>query len=150
MNSSLFHRGMKCRNNCQSKQEKFLYYQCSVTEKRYFRRGSQKKGEKLALLGRSVTGLPWCLRGFNIFPVRSFLVAQLVKNPPAMQEIWVQSLDWEDPLEKEMAIHSSILAWRIPWTEEPGGLQSMGLQSEITEPLTFTLESCHSSAIAGT
>ena len=44
------------------------------------------------------------------------LVAQLVKNPPAMQEIWVQSLGWEDPLEKEMATHSSILAWRIPWT----------------------------------
>ena len=50
------------------------------------------------------------------------LVAQLVKNPPAMQEIWVQSLGWEDPLEKGMATHSSILAWEIPWTEEPGGL----------------------------
>ena len=45
-----------------------------------------------------------------------------------MQKIWVRSLDWEDSLEKEMATHSSILAWRIPWTEEPGGLQSMGLQ----------------------
>ena len=45
-----------------------------------------------------------------------------------MQETWVRSLGWEDPLEKEMAIHSSILAWKIPWTEEPGGLQSMGLQ----------------------
>ena len=43
-----------------------------------------------------------------------------------MQETWVQSLGWEDPLEKEMATHSSILAWRIPWTEEPGGLESMG------------------------
>ena len=52
----------------------------------------------------------------------------MVKNPPAMQETWVRSLGWEDPLEKEMATHSSILAWRIPWTEEPGGLQSMGLQ----------------------
>ena len=50
------------------------------------------------------------------------LVAQLVKNLPAMQETWVQSLGWEDPLEKEMAIHSSILAWRIPRTEKPGGL----------------------------
>ena len=49
----------------------------------------------------------------------------MVKNPPAMQEMWVQSLGWEDPQEKEMATHSSILAWRIPWTEEPGGLQSM-------------------------
>ena len=56
------------------------------------------------------------------------LVAQTVKNLPAMQEIKVQSLDWEDPLEKGMATHSSILTWIIPWTEEPGGLQSMGLQ----------------------
>ena len=52
-----------------------------------------------------------------------------VKNPPVMQEVWVRSLGWEDPLEKEMAIHSSILAWRIPWTEEPGGPQSIGSQS---------------------
>ena len=51
-------------------------------------------------------------------------MAQTVKNLPAMQEIWVQSLVWEDPLEKEMATHSSILAWRIPWTEEPGGLKT--------------------------
>ena len=56
------------------------------------------------------------------------LVAQMVKNLPAMQEAWVRSLDWEDPLEEGMATHSSILTWRIPWTEEPGGLQSMGLQ----------------------
>ena len=59
---------------------------------------------------------------------RTSLVAQMVKNPPAMQETWVRSLGWEDPLEKGMATHSSILAWRIPWTEEPGGLQSMGSQ----------------------
>ena len=51
-----------------------------------------------------------------------------VKNLPAIQETWVQSLGQEDLLEKEMATHSSILAWRIPWTEEPGRLQSMGLQ----------------------
>ena len=56
------------------------------------------------------------------------LVAQTVKNLPAMQEIQVRSLGWEDPLEKGMANHSSILAWRIPWTEEPGGRQSMGSQ----------------------
>ena len=56
------------------------------------------------------------------------LVAQLVKNLPAMWEIWVQSLDWEDPLEKGTAIHSNILAWRIAWTEEPGRLQSIGSQ----------------------
>ena len=54
-----------------------------------------------------------------------FLVVQMVKNPPAMQETWVQSLGREDPLEKGMAVHSSIPAWRIPWTEDPGGLQSM-------------------------
>ena len=57
------------------------------------------------------------------------LVAQMVKNLPAVQETRVQSLGWKDPLEKGMATHSSILACRIPWTEEPGGLQSMGLQS---------------------
>ena len=54
-----------------------------------------------------------------------------VKNPPAMQETQVRFLDWEDPLEKEMATYSSILAWRIPWTEEPGGLQSMGVIKEL-------------------
>ena len=57
-------------------------------------------------------------------------MAQTVKNPRAMQETWVQSLGWEDSLEKEMATDSSILAWRIPWTEEPGGLQSMWSQSQ--------------------
>ena len=56
------------------------------------------------------------------------LVAQRLKRLPAMQETWVRSLGREDPLEKEMAAHSSVLAWRIPWTEEPGGLQSMGSQ----------------------
>ena len=56
------------------------------------------------------------------------LVAQTVKNPPTMWETWVQSLGQEDLLEEEMATHSRILAWRIPWTEEPGGLESMGLQ----------------------
>ena len=52
----------------------------------------------------------------------------MINSLPAMWETWVQSLGWEDPLEKEMATHSSTLAWRIPWTEEPGGLQSMGSQ----------------------
>ena len=55
-------------------------------------------------------------------------VIQLVKNPPAMQKTWVQSQGREDPLEEDVATHSSILAWRIPWTEEPGGLQSVGPQ----------------------
>ena len=64
-------------------------------------------------------GLPWWLSG--------------EKNPPAMQETWVQSLGWEDPMEKEMATHSRILAWEIPGTEEPGGLQPMDLQeSDMT------------------
>ena len=65
---------------------------------------------------------------FILFFQHLWFVAQLVKNLPAMQETWVSSLGREDALEKEMATHSSILAWRIPWTEEPGGLQSMGLQ----------------------
>jgi len=56
------------------------------------------------------------------------LVAQMVKNPPAVEETRIQSLGWGDPLEKGMAAVSSILAWRIPWREEPGGLQSMGSQ----------------------
>ena len=55
-----------------------------------------------------------------------YIVAQMVKNLPAMQETWVQSLGREDPLEKEMATHSSIPAWRIPWTKESGGLQFIG------------------------
>ena len=59
-------------------------------------------------------------------PVLGFPVGSVVKNPPAMQETWVRSLGQEDPLEKEMAIHSSIPAREIPWTEEPGGLQSTG------------------------
>ena len=67
------------------------------------------------------------------------LVAQMVKNLPAMCETWVRSLDWEDPLEKGMATHSSILAWKIPWTEEPGRLQSMGLQRVRHNWVTFTL-----------
>ena len=60
------------------------------------------------------------------------VVAQIVKHLPAMWETWVQSLGWEDPLEKFMATHSSILAWRIPWTEEPDRLQSTGLKKPDT------------------
>ena len=68
-------------------------------------------------------------------------MAQLVKHLPATQENRVQSLDQEDPLEKEMAIHSSVLAWRIPWTEKPGRIQSMWSQSQIQlSDFTFTLE----------
>ena len=63
--------------------------------------------------------------------------AQLVKNLPTMQETWVQFLGWVDPLEKEMAIHSSIRAWKIPWTEDPGDLQSIGSKElDMTEQLS--------------
>ena len=75
-------------------------------------------------LGRS----PGERRGYPLQYSWASLVAQMVKNQPAMQETWVQSLGWEKSLEEGMATHSSILAWRIPWTEEPGGLQSMGLK----------------------
>ena len=64
----------------------------------------------------------------NCFLLSTSLVVQMVKSLPTMRETWVQSLGREDLLEKEMASHSSILAWRIPWTEEPGGLQTMGSQ----------------------
>ena len=64
----------------------------------------------------------------------------MVKNPPAMRETWVLSPGWEDPLEKETATHSSILAWRIPWTEKSGRLQSMGhKESDTIERLSHTL-----------
>ena len=71
----------------------------------------------------------WLLGFYSFcYSFRASLVAQSVKNLPAMEETWVQSMGREAPLEKEMAIHSSILAWRILWTEETGGLQSKGLQ----------------------
>ena len=70
-------------------------------------------------------------------------MAQTVKNLPEMQETWVQSLGWEDPLEGGMATHFSILAWRIPWTEKPGGLQSRGPQraghDRATNTFSFTV-----------
>ena len=70
------------------------------------------------------------------------LVAQRLKGLPAMQETWVQSLGQEDPLEKEMATHSSFLAWRIPWTEEPGGYSPQGRkESDKTEQLHFHFHS---------
>ena len=79
----------------------------------------------------SIPGLGRSPREGNDNPLQYYwtsLVAQMVKNLPAVEETRVQSLDQDDPLEKGMATHSSILAWRVPWTEEPGGLQSMGLQ----------------------
>ena len=76
----------------------------------------------------SLFGLGWreAINKTKIAPLMGLLVAQTVKYPPAMWETWVWSLGQEDPLEEGMATHSSILAWRIPWTEEPGVLQSMG------------------------
>ena len=70
-----------------------------------------------------------------------FIVTQVIKNLPGMQEMQVWSLSWEDPLKEEMATHSSILAWEIPWAEEPGGLQSMWLprvgHNWVTNTFTF-------------
>ena len=67
--------------------------------------------------------------GYPLQYPQASLVAQMVKNPPTMRETWIRSLGEDNPLEKGMATHSSILAWRIPWTEEPGGLQSIGSQT---------------------
>ena len=78
------------------------------------------------------TQLLFFLGGGHIFFTKGFPGGSAVKNLPAIQETQVQSLDWEDPLEKGMATHSSILAWKIPWTWEPGGLQSKGLQKSQT------------------
>ena len=64
----------------------------------------------------------------NCVTLRASLIAQMVKNPPTVRETWVQFLDWEDPLEEGWTTHSSILAWRTRWTEEPGGLLTMELQ----------------------
>ena len=77
------------------------------------------------LLYNQKTG-SWCLS----FPIKASLVAKMVKNLPAMQETRVRSLGQEDPLWKEMATHSNMLTWRIPWTEEPGRLRSTGSQSQ--------------------
>ena len=75
-----------------------------------------------------------CVLTFNVYLFYLFIlfggfpVGSGVENLPSKKNTWVQSLDQEDPLEKEIATHSSVLVWRIPWTEEPGGLQSMGSQ----------------------
>ena len=82
---------------------------------------SMERREPCYTLGRNVN---W----YNCYGEWASLVSQTVKNLPAMWETWVRSLGWKDSLEKEMATRSHILAWRIPWIEEPGGLQSMGLQ----------------------
>ena len=83
-------------------------------------------------MDHTVTGVGRQPKGERFASLLGFPGGTVVKNLPAMQETqetWVRTLVWEDPLEEEMATHSSILAWRIPWIEESGGLQSMGLQS---------------------
>ena len=82
----------------------------------------------MAIPGSQISINTWHLANSSVLQL-ALLVVQTVKNLPAMQETWVQSLDWKDPLEKGMATHSSILAWKIPWAEELGRLRSMGLQS---------------------
>ena len=92
--------------------------------------------------------LPLLLCTYSPCQYWSSLVAQMVKNLPAVHETWVRSLGQEDPLEKGMTTHSSIRAWRIPGTEEPGGLQSMGLQRVghdwVTNVFTFSVCACQS------
>ena len=102
--------------------------------------GPEKKQHHQNLLEMQVTGFTPDLANYTLWgwspaicfnklsKVTSFPMAQMAKHLSAMWESGVQSLGWEDPLEKEMATHSSILAWKTPWTEEPGRLQSMGLQ----------------------
>ena len=102
----------------------------------------QSSGSLLSILLNFNTNSTINSDHFNIqyYPSWASLVAQVVKNLPAMPETWVWFLCQEYPLEKGMAIRSDILAWRIPWTEEPDGLQSIGLQTVTTEWLTFTFQ----------
>ena len=86
----------------------------------------------IKIAGRNINNLRYA--DDTTLMVEASLVAQRLKHLPATRETWVRSLSWEDPLEKKMATHSSILAWRIPWTEEPDGLQSTGRkESDMTE-----------------
>ena len=102
------------------------------------------EGTLLAFLGSfSLSSARQTSEPYRYHSVLASLIAQMVKNLPAVQETRVRSLGQEDPLEKEMATHSSILAWKVPWTEEPGGLQSMGSQIAghdwATNTCTYTL-----------
>ena len=95
-------------------------------------------------MGSQRVGHDWASNNFTFFHVlythtyRALLVAQMVKNSPAMRETWIWSLGWEEPMKKGTAIHSSILAWRIPWTKEPGRVQFMGSQRVGHDWATFT------------
>ena len=84
-----------------------------------------------------------CVFELNCMTFGASCVSQMVKNLPAMQEAWIRSLGWEDPMEKEMDTLSSILIWRIPWTREPGRLQSMELQRVKHELITQTHTNVH-------
>ena len=107
-------------------------FKCTVSSKSYLNRQiSRSLARRKKCRGRSSrSSHEWSLTCFTILP--GFLDGSTVKNLPAKQEMSVRSWDQEDPLEKEMSLDSSILAWRNPWTEEPGGLQSMGLQKSQT------------------
>ena len=87
------------------------------------------KVENDNIKGKNITSTNLIFLSLESLKEKASPMSQMVKNLPAMQETPVQSLGWKDPLEKGMAICSSVLAWRVPWTREPGGLQSMGLQS---------------------
>ena len=95
-------------------------------------RKSRKKERTQKKNYRGFSGSPvvetWPSNAGGMGLISGWEVAQMVKRLPTMQETWVQSLGWENLLEKDMATHSNILAWKIPWTEEHGRLQSMGLQ----------------------
>ena len=114
----------------------------AVSSRRRFRKMEGGCGECLQQLGHTgickSSGSPQSQSQWPSF--RTSLVAQTVKRLPTMQETRVQSLGREDPLEKEMAIHSSILAWEVPWTEEPGGLHSTGSQKSQTRLSMHTLQ----------
>ena len=103
---------------------------------------SQKRGKQSKHLSTQLINRQHVVYQYNgmLFIQVASLVAQTVKSPPAMWETWVRSLSWENPLEEEMTTQFSILAWRIPWTEETGRPQFMGSQElDTTERLTHTL-----------
>ena len=89
-----------------------------------------------------------CVLAACLFNSRASLMAQMVKNLPAVQKTWIWFLGWKDPLQKGMATHSSILAWRIPWTKEPCGLQFMGLQRVGHDWVTKCFHFCNSDCFA--
>ena len=102
------------------------------------------KVENSNIKGKNITSTNLIFLSLESLKEKASPMSQMVKNLPAMQETPVQSRGWKDPLEKGMAIHSSVLAWRVPWTREPGGLQSMGLQRVghdwVTNTFTFKEE----------